>query len=580
MNNTLCYAPERDLNYEELFGAVHHSDNCRLEAALTLPINVNALQPHSTRAQAPLHIVAGSGNVKGIQLLLDAGADVNLRDSRGDVALHHAASASHKPAVEALLDAGAPVDSKSGVVEHTALFSLLQDKQLQDKQVIGWEEISIIKLFLDRGADVNGLLENYGTTLVSPTSTAILRSLVTLLQIGKAAKFGNLDLVKYLVERGATLPDDILDGVQDCSVAKYLLVRGAKIISKSEQEPDISAIVSAACAGNTRILLLLLSYANDTDIRASQHALHEAAYMGHVEVADILINHGFDVNTRSLGTIFEESALGSACKARKPNSRMVRKLLERDADVYFQDRGGSTALHIAAYSSDPETIRLLLDNGAKTSTQEINGNIPLIGAAHAMSQSSLDYPCDERALVMDAPFKSFGMILDATVDINVPGRDGYTALHVLACGSLGGPAVHGRLEAARLLVERGADLTIICNNSRTAVDIFVRNDVDGILREKASGSDPHRYCYAILLHNNEPKHPFQPVLLWWCAFLPIALKDAVPAQTLQDAAAVTNTKQQIRSSGAISASPLASGGRLRGKPGKKGSPKRAQGHTD
>ncbi|KAL8653412.1 MAG: hypothetical protein Q9226_003863 [Calogaya cf. arnoldii] len=476
------YAPEGDWDYQELFGAAHHSDNCRLKAALTLPVNVNALQSDSTRAQAALHIVAASGNVKGIQLLLDAGANVNLRDSRGDVALHHAASASHKAAVKALLDAGAPVDTKSGVVEHTALFSLLQDRQLQDKPVIGWEEISIIKLFLDRGADINNLLENYGTTL-----------------IGKAAKFGNLDLVKYLVERGATLPDGILDGVQDCAIAEYLLVRGAKIVSKSEQEPepDVSAIVSAACAGNIRILLLLLSYADDTDIRASEHALHEAAYEGHVDVVDILVDQGFDVNAHSQGSIFGESALGSACKARKPNSRMVRKLLEKGADVSFQDSRGSTALHIAAHS-DPETIQLLLDNGAETSTQEINGNIPLIGAAHAMFQSSLDYPCDEIALMMDAPFKSFRMILDATIDINVQGRDGYTALHVLACGSLGGPAVHGRLEAARLLVERGADVTIRDTESWTAVDIFVKNDLDGILRKKASGSDPHRYLYSLL----------------------------------------------------------------------------------
>ena len=106
--------------------------------------------------------------------------------------------------------------------------------------------------------------------------------------------------------------------------------------------------------------------------------------------------------------------------------------------------------------------------------------------------------------MMDVPFKSFETILDATVDINVQGRDGHTALHALACGSLGGPAVHGGLEAARLLVERGADLTIRCNNSRTAVDIFVRNDVHGILREKASGIDPHRYLYSLLQPVLEP----------------------------------------------------------------------------
>ena len=94
------------------------------------------------------------------------------------------------------------------------------------------------------------------------------------------------------------------------------------------------------------------------------------------------------------------------------------------------------------------------------------------------------------------------MILDATVDINIQGRHGYTPLHALACGSLLPWAARGRLEAARMLVMRGADLTIKAHKSNTAAEIFTENDQYGFLREKASGSDPHRYCYSMLLSSH------------------------------------------------------------------------------
>ncbi|KAL9628887.1 MAG: hypothetical protein Q9204_005592 [Flavoplaca sp. TL-2023a] len=475
MNQGQFYAPQGDSDYKQLFDAAHSSDNNRLAAALTLPINVDALQPGTQCARAALHIVASLGNVEAIWLLLESGADVKIPDSAGDFALNYAASALHEPAVKALIEAGAPLGTRSGSSRHNALYSTLRDKD-----VIGWREIRIVEIFLDGGADIEGYLEIWGSTLIST-----------------AAKLGNLDLVRLLVERGETLPDDLLCGVKDCATARYLLDRGARIVKDSD--PDVSAIITAVATHNTSMLSLLLSYADDADIRTSYEALHFAAMYGYLDAVEVLLNHGIDVNTHLPVSDYEETPLASACRGTKPNSETVKRLLERGADVNFRDTSGSTALHCAAASGDPDTIQLLLRNGAETSARESNGGTALSTAAYAMCHSRVPYPFDEDAFAKDEPLRCFRMILDATVDINIQGRHGYTPLHALACGSLVPWAARGRLEAARLLVVRGADLTIKGHKSNTAAELFTKNDQHGFLREKASGSDPYRYCYSMLL---------------------------------------------------------------------------------
>lgn len=62
--------------------------------------------------QTPMHIAALWGNVEAIQVLLAAGANVNVENVRGTTPLHFAAAArkNAKATVEVLLKAGAKTD--------------------------------------------------------------------------------------------------------------------------------------------------------------------------------------------------------------------------------------------------------------------------------------------------------------------------------------------------------------------------------------------------------------------------------------------------------------------------------------
>ncbi|THH27044.1 hypothetical protein EUX98_g7142 [Antrodiella citrinella] len=66
---------------------------------------VNCIDPASGRS--PLHVAALNGSIRCIEVLLEAGALVHLRDSLGHTALYYAARQGHEHAVDLLIKAGA-----------------------------------------------------------------------------------------------------------------------------------------------------------------------------------------------------------------------------------------------------------------------------------------------------------------------------------------------------------------------------------------------------------------------------------------------------------------------------------------
>jgi ankyrin repeat protein len=59
-----------------------------------------------------LHAAAYRGDVRAVQQLLAAGADVDVRDSEGSLPLHEAAAAGHVAVAQLLLESGAAVDAR------------------------------------------------------------------------------------------------------------------------------------------------------------------------------------------------------------------------------------------------------------------------------------------------------------------------------------------------------------------------------------------------------------------------------------------------------------------------------------
>lgn len=90
-----------------------------------------------------LQKLCDKGDYNGAAELLKQGVDVNDRDYAGNTALHDAALKGHYDIVELLLDNGAEIDVRSGATD--------LDTPLID--AASHSHVSIVKLLLDRGAD-------------------------------------------------------------------------------------------------------------------------------------------------------------------------------------------------------------------------------------------------------------------------------------------------------------------------------------------------------------------------------------------------------------------------------------------
>jgi uncharacterized protein len=103
--------------------------------------------------------------------------------------------------------------------------------------------------------------------------------------------------------------------------------------------------------------------------------LHLAVFAGQEETAQVLIEHGADVNVCSTGPVAQVPPLGTAAFAR--SVQLARLLLDAGAAVNGQGKGGFTALHTAAQNGDADLVRELLDRGADPTLSTTAGKTPI-----------------------------------------------------------------------------------------------------------------------------------------------------------------------------------------------------------
>lgn len=115
---------------------------------------------------------------------------------------------------------------------------------------------------------------------------------------------------------------------------------------------------------------------------SGQYGLIVALQADAVKVAEVLIAHAStNVEVR---TAKDESPLMLA--AIKGYLELCKQLIARDADV---NKPGWAPLHYAASGSDPEVVRLLLENFAYIDAASPNGSTPLMMAARYGSTESV-----------------------------------------------------------------------------------------------------------------------------------------------------------------------------------------------
>ncbi len=341
-------------------------DTAALRALLNAGADVNA----RSGAAAPVSGVtslmycAWRGSLAELQLLIDAGADVNAADSVGDTALMRAAQRGHAGMVRALLAAGASPNAqdKRG---WTALMGACVSKNTADT--------GIAAMLVAAGTDIE-LKNHHGFTALSYAAQSNKKNHVELLlaagadvnsrdTMGRNVLHRALmcrvspDMVKCLLAAGAELrqihplgaQEDtfLFDAVyhrQPAEVIQWLIDAGAAV--------NASEILTAsAYAVDARVQTVLLAAGADPNRGNPLNAvIHQWVDTSR---ARELILAGADVN-RSIGA--------TLCYADRREH--LKLLLEHGADVNYRGGEGNTPFLVALRYGNLSCLNMLVEAGA------------------------------------------------------------------------------------------------------------------------------------------------------------------------------------------------------------------------
>ena len=293
-------------------------------------------------------------------------------------------------------------------------------------------QLSVVKFLLDNGADVNAR-SHFGYT---PLHTAVLS--------------GRKNIVEVLLSRGAKVDVQDKEGKAPLhyaaergykAIAELLLAHGATVDAKinAGETAGETPLHEAAHAGNGAIAELLL--ANKADVNARDvnggTPLYIAAEMGHPAVIELLLAHGADINATRLG-------MTPLMKAIAQNyTDAAKTLLQHGADVKIQmpkdsgTWGGWAALQFAVDKNNAELVKLLLEKGADVNLKAQYGNTPLMAAVNG------------KELEITKLLLEYGAEVNSRTDGNHPSTPRWTALAAAV-------SVHDN-ELVRVLLEHQAD---------------------------------------------------------------------------------------------------------------------------
>ncbi len=294
-----------------------------------------------------------------------------------------------------------------------------------------------------------------------------------------AAGNGKLDIVKYLINKGASID------VRDCfyqtplywaaksgelDMVKYLVNKGASV--DIEDSYGWTALYWAVENENFYIAEYLIKEKGiDVSARYSngKTMLHEAIRFAKLDAVRYLIGKGIDIDIKDGygGTPLHWAAI-------RGKIDMVRYFIEQGADVNAKDNDDLTSLHWAVLYANLKVVRCLVEDGSDVDAKDKRGWTPL----HLIAKNN-------RLLWGDDLNEMLGTteyFIQKGADVNAKDKDGNTPLHLAA--------MNGKIDVAKVLLKHNADVNAKNNEGRTALhyatDFNHRDLVELLLAHGAS----------------------------------------------------------------------------------------------
>jgi ankyrin repeat protein len=213
-------SPNIDLS-TQLFNAIYIGDITVVENLLRQGINVNGelVRRHGseTVSYVPLHEAAACEDDKMIQLLLEYGADVNRKDSKGVTVLHDAALCGNYAAVKFLLDSNTNIEAQD------------HDGRTPLHEAAEHGHMAVAKLLINHNASINCL------------------SVDGLTPLDLALDNEHFDMAQLLLEKEATCKPKRLGYQTAYQLATWTGYKGLRKLLKSKATVDYAQYRSQVC---------------------------------------------------------------------------------------------------------------------------------------------------------------------------------------------------------------------------------------------------------------------------------------------------------------------------------------------
>lgn len=380
-----------------------------------------------------INAASWSGWQNIVSYLISKWAELSIRSPSGFDALMYSAQAGHADIVRRLLESGAEFSCRDDFGRTPVFWAAANGHGL------------VIKLLHSYGAKLH-LQDNQGEIALRDAARRGEPEVVRLI----------LDLDGNLSPRSDSAQEALLWAVesQKLQLVELMLDRGYSVGAKDSRSMSLTPLHLAAYLGSLDIAQFLVQHGADCwakEVRGS-NPLHVAALGGHTRVVEFLLSSQVNVDVRNN---FDETPLHLA--ASKGHLACIQHLVHRGANVNARDEEGFTAMHFSAYSGNVDVMRVLHDHGANC------GNCGNSAAARPL-----------RFAAQQGHVNVLEFLHSLGEDLGVQCNNGQTSMHLAA--------KEGHIVAVRFLMDRGVDRFIPDKGGRNALLMAAERGHTALLR--------------------------------------------------------------------------------------------------
>lgn len=417
-----------------LFNAINNNKTETVKALLDMGVDPNAtkaLQAEEREHSAlPIYFALRQNNLELIEHLLDAGADPNLPVYPGGkdyLLLLHPAEVNKAAMLRTLLEHGA-------------------NPNLTDQ--LGWTPLmvatyygstSAVNILLQKGADVN--LKNQGGATALTIAEAHGNSRIADLLIKAGGKRSDTQpsleaLGREYTERKDEIPDAWNELMKatffgETGKVKSLLKAGSNPNEPLSSETKLTAFYLALQNGNPELVEAYLTTPTPIPVAPKNMLLFTAIYNSNLELAELAIKHGANINTPGEPETSEWAGWSGETMLHwvinQNNIEMLDFMLQNGINLPGTD---PSPLQAAAQNGHVQALQHLLASFTEMTSRQIHGGEALLTSARLGN------------------IECVRTLLDAEIDANYKNEQGLTALQLAKQA--------GYQEIALMLTEAGA----------------------------------------------------------------------------------------------------------------------------